>query len=314
LFIRLWWIAFLLLISLASSAGYGFQKGNEAPYAGPSMIKLDEGGMGYLTLVPIQADQSGGNTTLVRLAALGLEISSGVNAPGYTLVLSNPGSQRSLMLAQAKGGEEFEEEEVVDTIPDPLKPINQVLFQVNDKLYVFFFRPVAIGYNAVVPQRVRVGVRNMFVNVLFPVRFVNCLLQGKVEGAFSEMGRFLLNTFCGAIGFVDVASEGGAFKRYDEDLGQTLGVYGAGPGFYLFWPVIGPSSARDTVGLVGDYLLTPLTYIETAGALIGVVVFWQLNNISLRVEDYDAFRRAAIDPYSAMRNAFYQNRKAEINR
>jgi phospholipid-binding lipoprotein MlaA len=311
---RLWWIAFLLLISLASSAGYGFQKGNEAPYAGPSPIKLDEWRMGDVTLVPIQVDQPGGNTTLVHPATLGLQIFTGAEAPGYTLVLSNSGSQRTVVLAQGKGDEEFEEEEVGDTIPDPLKPINQVLFQVNDKLYVFFFRPVAIGYNAVVPQRVRVGVRNMFVNVLFPVRFVNCLLQGKVEGAFSEMGRFLLNTFCGGIGFVDVASEGGAFKRYDEDFGQTLGVYGVGPGFYIFWPVMGPSSARDTVGLVGDYLLTPLTYIETAGALIGVVVFLQLNDISLRVEDYDAFRRAAIDPYAAMRSAFYQNRKAEINR
>jgi phospholipid-binding lipoprotein MlaA len=265
-------------------------------------------------VIPMGADQLADNTSLVHPAAPGLEISSGVDAPGYTLVLSNSGSQQSLVLAQGKGDEEFEEEEVVDTIPDPLKPVNRVLFQVNDKLYVFFFRPVAIGYKAVVPQRVRVGVRNMFVNVLFPVRFVNCLLQGKVEGAFSEMGRFLLNTFCGGIGFVDVASEGGAFKRYDEDFGQTLGVYGAGPGFYLFWPVLGPSSARDTVGTVGDYLLTPLTYIETTGALIGVVVFWQLNNISLRVEDYDAFRRAAIDPYAAMKNAFYQNRKAEINR
>jgi phospholipid-binding lipoprotein MlaA len=276
------------------------------------MIKLDEGGRAYVTLVPIRADPPGGNPTLGRLAALGLEMSSRVDAPGYTLVLSNPGSQRSLMLAQAKGDEEFEQEEVVDTIPDPLKPINRVLFQVNDKLYVLFFRPAAIGYKAVVPERVRVGMRNMFANVLFPVRFVNCLLQGKVEGAFSEMGRFLLNTFCGGIGFIDVASEGGAFKRYDEDLGQTLGVYGAGPGFYIFWPVMGPSSARDTVGMVGDYLLTPLTYIETTGTLIGVIVFWQLNDISLRVDDYDAFRRAAIDPYAAMRDAFYQNRKAEI--
>jgi phospholipid-binding lipoprotein MlaA len=270
--------------------------------------------MGDVTLVPIQADQLGDNTSLVHPGALGLEISTGPESPGYTLILSNSGSQQTLALAQGKGDEEFKEEEVIDTIPDPLKPINQVLFQVNDKLYLVFFRPVAIGYRAVVPQRVRVGVKNMITNALFPVRFVNCLLQAKVEGAFSEMGRFLLNTFCGAIGFVDVASESGAFKRYDEDLGQTLGFYGAGPGFYIFWPVLGPSSARDSVGLVGDYFVSPLTYIETTGALIGVVVFWQLNNISLRVEDYDAFRRAAIDPYVAMKNAYYQNRKAEINR
>jgi phospholipid-binding lipoprotein MlaA len=276
------------------------------------MIRSDEGDMGNVKLNPIQLDQPGGHTTQVRVAALGFQVSSGVDAPGYTMVVSNPGSQRSLMLAQAKGDEEFEEEEVTDTIPDPFKPVNYALFEVNDKLYVLFFRPIAIGYKAVVPDRVRVGVKNMFVNVLFPVRFVNCLLQGKVEGAFSEMGRFLLNTFCGAVGFIDVASEAGVFKRYDEDVDQTLGVYGFGPGFYIFWPVLGPSSVRGTVGLVGDFFLSPLVYIETAGALIAVIVFWRLNDISLRVDEYDAFLRAAIDPYIAMRSAYYQNRKAKI--
>jgi phospholipid-binding lipoprotein MlaA len=249
---------------------------------------------------------------LLRLAAAGIEVFGGVDAPGYTLILSNPGSQGRLMLAQAEGDEEFEEEEVPATIPDPFKPVNQVLFKVNDKLYVFFFRPVALGYKAVVPDRVRVGMKNMFENFTFPVRFVNCLLQGKVEGAFSEMGRFLLNTVFGVAGFVDVASEGGVFKRHDEDLDQTLGVYGLGQGFYIFWPVLGPSSARGTVGMAGDYFLNPLVYIETTGVLIGVVVFWQINNLSLRVDEYDAFRKAALDPYAAMRNAYYQNRKAKI--
>jgi phospholipid-binding lipoprotein MlaA len=298
LFRRVLWIAFLLLISLASGVGYGFQEGNEGPAAGPSLIQANDRN----------------STALVRVAAPGPEASTGAEAPLYTLVLSNSGSQQTLVRAQGKGDEDFEEEEVVDTIPDPLKPVNQVMFQVNDKLYVYFFRPVAIGYDAVVPHGVRVGVKNMFTNVFFPVRFVNCLLQGKVEDAFSEFGRFLLNTFGGALGFVDVASEAGVFKRHNEDLGQTLGVYGLGPGFYLFWPVLGPSSARDTVGMVGDYFISPLTYIETAGALIGVIVFWQLNNISLSVADYDAFRRAALDPYTAMKNAYYQNRKAEIKR
>jgi phospholipid-binding lipoprotein MlaA len=312
LFIKLWWTVFLLVFFLAPGNGYGFQEGGGPPYAGPSLIKSDEGGMGEAKLVSIQSDQRGSNTTPVHPATAGLETSGGVDAPGYTVILSNPGSQRSLMLAQAKGDEEFEEEEVPDTIPDPFRSVNYALFKVNDKLYVLFFRPIAVGYKAVMPERVRVGMKNMIENVLFPVRFVNCLLQGKVEGAFSEMGRFLLNTFCGGLGFVDVATEGGAFKRYDEDFGQTLGVYGAGPGFYIFWPVVGPSSPRDTIGLVGDYLLTPLTYIPTTVTLIGVLAFWQINDLSLKVDEYDAFMRAAIDPYSAMKNAYYQNRKAKI--
>jgi phospholipid-binding lipoprotein MlaA len=313
LFTKLWRVALLLLISLAPSAGYGFQEGDGAPYPGPSPAKSGEGGRVEVHLIPIYADHPEGHTSQVRLAAAGIEVFGGVDAPGYTLILSNPGSQGSLMLAQAKGDEEFEEEEEVPaTIPDPFKSVNYALFEVNDKLYVFFFRPIAVGYKAVVPDRVRVGVKNMFENLAFPVRFVNCLLQGKVEGAFSEMGRFLLNTFCGVAGFVDVASEGGAFKRHDEDLDQTLGVYGLGQGFYIFWPVLGPSSARGTVGMAGDYFLNPLVYIETTGVLIGVVVFWQINNLSLRVDEYDAFRKAALDPYAAMRNAYYQNRKAKI--
>jgi phospholipid-binding lipoprotein MlaA len=296
LFIKPWWAILLVVIFLAPGKGYGFQEGDEPLHAGSPLIKSDQGG----------------NTTLIRVAAAGIETSGGVDAPGYTLVLPNPGSQRRPMVAQAEGNEEFEEEEATGTIPDPFRPVNYTLFKVNDKLYVFIFRPIAIGYKAVVPDRVRVGVKNMIENILFPVRFVNCMLQGKVEGAFSEMGRFLLNTFCGGVGFIDVASEAGVFKRSDADMDQTLGIYGFGQGFYIFWPVLGPSSARGTVGLVGDYLLTPLTYIETTGTLIGVLVFWQINNLSLMVDEYDEFLRAAIDPYSAMKNAYYQSRKAKI--
>jgi phospholipid-binding lipoprotein MlaA len=312
LLVRVLSIAFLILLVLDTGPTQGFQERDGAGFGGPSHVAPEKGDVEVASLVRILMDQGEGSSTPVRLAALRLEASPAMHAPGYTLVLSNAGPQEKIAQPEGGGDEGLEEEEVIDAIPDPFRPVNKALFVVNDKLYVFFFRPVAMGYKAVVPDRVRVGVRNMFANVLFPVRFVNCLLQGKVEGAFSEMGRFLLNTFCGAAGFVDVASEAGVFQRREEDTDQTLGVYGLGTGPYIFWPVLGPSSARGTVGLAGDYFLSPITYIETAGVVLGVIVFLRINDLSLRVDDYDAFLKAAIDPYTATRNAYYQNRKAKI--
>ncbi|MEJ2725504.1 MAG: VacJ family lipoprotein, partial [Deltaproteobacteria bacterium] len=142
---------------------------------------------------------------------------------------------------------------------------------------------------------------------------VNCFLQGKVEGAFMEVGRFFTNTFLGVAGFVDVATQIGNFGKYDEDLGQTFGSYGVGPGFYIDWPILGPSSLRDTVGSAGDFFLHPVNVlIDSSGYVIAIKSFDSVNSTSLRLGDYEALKRAALDPYIAVRDAYYQNRKSKI--
>ncbi len=151
-----------------------------------------------------------------------------------------------------------------EMIADPLEPINRVFFHFNDKLYFWVLKPAASGYKAVVHQEIRVGVRNFFSNLVTPVRFVNCLLQANFKGAGTETARFALNTTFGVAGFFDLAKDQFNLKKKEEDFGQTLGVWGLGPAFYINWPILGPSSLRDTFGFAGDMFLDPLTYLDVS--------------------------------------------------
>ena len=198
-------------------------------------------------------------------------------------------------------------------IADPLAPWNKVMFQFNDKLYFWMLKPVAKGYRAVVPQVVRNSVKNFFVNLAFPARFVNSLLQAKDQNATDELGRFLFNSTVGVLGFWDAA---GKFypdlNPVSEDLGQTLGRYRMGNGCYIVWPVLGPSTLRDSVGLFGDRFLNPVTYVEPTEASLGISAYDKVNGISFRIGDYEALKDAAIDPYEAFRDAYIQYRSKKV--
>ena len=121
--------------------------------------------------------------------------------------------------------------------------------------------PAAKAYSVFVPEWGRVRVRNVFKNAATPIRFVNSLLQFKFHAAAKEVGRFLVNTTAGLGGMFDILKDNPNAQPSEEDLGQTLGFYGIGNGFYLVLPVIGPSSLRDGIGLAGDYFLDPVSYI-----------------------------------------------------
>ncbi len=200
-----------------------------------------------------------------------------------------------------------------DTIKDPLEFMNRAFFHFNDKLYFWFLKPVAQGYRVVVPKTARIGVSNFFYNLAGPVRMVNCLLQGKGEEAGFEFARLLVNTTIGLGGLMDVATHSMELDRYNEDLGQTLGVYGCGPSFYLHWPFLGPSSGRDTLGIFGDAFLSPMHYLAPQYA-IGARTYERVNETSLTIGNYEDFKRSAIDPYVAIRDAYYQNRENMIRK
>jgi phospholipid-binding lipoprotein MlaA len=208
-----------------------------------------------------------------------------------------------------KGGEGQKAE-----IADPLEPFNRAMYHFNDKLYFWFLKPVAQGYGKVVPENARVGVDNFFNNLAFPIRFVNCLLQANFGGAAEELGRFAINTIWGIGGLLDPASSKEIdLTKQDKDFGQTLGTYGIGQGFYITWPIFGPSSPRDTVGLVGDSFLRPFTYLSPWYAGTGARAYDMVNDTSLRIGDYEALKGAAIDPYVAIRDAYVQYRLKKIN-
>jgi phospholipid-binding lipoprotein MlaA len=204
-------------------------------------------------------------------------------------------------------------EEPVEMIADPLEPVNRAFFQFNDKFYFWILKPVASGYKAIIPEDGRVGVRNFFSNLTTPIRLVNCLLQAKFKGAGNETVRFLLNTTFGLVGFLDPAKKEFKIQKQEADFGQTLGVWGIGPAFFINWPILGPSSARDTVGYVGDLFLDPENYLIASIPInLAAKSYDQVNETSLVLGEYEDLKKAALDPYLALKDAYHQYRQNKI--
>jgi len=162
--------------------------------------------------------------------------------------------------------EEFAEESA--TISDPLRGLNRIMFNLNDKVYFSIIKPVAQKYKQVTPRAARISMRNFFHNLAAPGRFANCVLQGKGKGANTEFKRFMVNSTVGILGFADPATEKMGLEATREDLGQTLATYGFGNGFYIVWPVFGPSTLRDSIGRAGDILTNPLVYVNRSDAFL----------------------------------------------
>ncbi len=205
---------------------------------------------------------------------------------------------------------EFEEKAV--TVADPLSFWNRAMFHFNDKLYFWFLKPVAKGYKAVIPGVVRTGARNFFSNIFTPIRLTSCMLQGKVKAGGTELVRFVVNSTIGIVGVTDPAKKYLKLDISDEDFGQTLGAYGIGNGFYLVWPLLGPSTLRDSVGMVGDWFLNPINYVEPVGASVAIWSYDKINETSLHIGDYESIKEAAIEPYEAFRDAYIQYRKNKV--
>jgi phospholipid-binding lipoprotein MlaA len=221
---------------------------------------------------------------------------------------------------------EFEEdfgeldEESTLSVADPLEPINRGFFWFNDKLYFYVMKPVVKVYR-VVPEPARQSVSNFFSNLFTPVRFGSSLLQLKVKDSGNEVVRLVINTTLGIGGLFDPADKWFKIKKKEEDFGQVLGHYGAGPGFYIVWPFFGPSSVRDTVGMVGDGYMSPLYnhFIDTGHeftfeerALIKGFEF--INELSLDRDTYELIKRDSLDPYTTIRNGYIQRREGQIEK
>lgn len=197
------------------------------------------------------------------------------------------------------------------SVADPLEPVNRFIFGVNDAVYSIL-KPVRQVYVYVVPKPARLGIRNFFHNLATPARIVNCILQGKNAGADAELQRFAINTTVGVLGFGDPALARWGLKPAEEDLGQTLAVYGLGDGFYLVWPLLGPSTLRNSMGMVGDMFMDPVFYAEPEVLAISISAVSAANDMSFRLEEYDTLKAVTVDPYIAMRDAYIQYRKKQI--
>ena len=156
-------------------------------------------------------------------------------------------------------------------------------------------------------------VGRLFVNVQFPVRLANNLLQAKFKAAGLETGRFIVNSTVGVGGLFDPAKRW-KIEAHPADFDQTLGFYGIGPGIYLDLPVFGPSAARGAAGLAADGMLSPWTYIGGVGVTLGVPAYKELNSASLYLGEYESLKKAALDPYVAMRSAYYESRAEAVEK
>jgi len=257
----------------------------------------------YIRLITVLAIITAGCTSSKKTAA----------NRGDSLVSPNPAPDAS----EAAMDDEFDliEEELDEQeikISDPLRGLNRAMFNFNDKLYLWVLNPVAKGYKRVLPEKSRISVRNFFSNLTTPVRFVSCHLQGKHKAAGVELHRFAYNTTFGFLGFHDPAKSKLGLESSNEDLGQTLGKWGAGTGIYLVLPLLGPSNARDAVGTVGGQYLNPVRYVDPTEASIAISAVNHTNDYSLRLGEYESFKKAAYDPYIAMQRAYLQYREKQI--
>ena len=228
-----------------------------------------------------------------------------------------------VLLAQAAENEEDEyddeyddEDEYADDvelIPDPWIEMNQGLLTFNDRLYFWVLKPVAKGYGFIIPQELRQGIVNVFYNIRFPVRFINCLLQGKFRKSGYEFGQFFINTTAGCLGLLNPAANYPHLQPSKEDLGQTFAVWGFDNGAYIMLPFLGPSSLRDGLGRLGDTFLDPIWWVPVdIWTSIGIRAGEAVNETSLRIGEYEALKEAALDPYVMIRNAYVQNRNKLI--
>ncbi len=196
---------------------------------------------------------------------------------------------------------------------DPWESFNEKMFNFNhDILDRFVLKPVATAWNKVVPETVQRHLKNAIYNLGMPRRFVNNLLQGKVQRAGLELTRFIFNTTAGIGGFFDVATVIDVEKVPDEDTGQTFGVWGAGPGPYLVLPFLPPLDVRDGIGFGIDGLLDPLNYFIPFAATAGRTAVNTVNERSLNLELFQDVEEGTIDLYSAVRNGYLQRRQKLI--
>jgi len=194
---------------------------------------------------------------------------------------------------------------------DPFEGFNRAMFSVNEGIDVVV-KPIAQGYDTVTPSPVKAGIGNFFGNIADVWTAFNNFLQGKGGQGFSDVGRVLVNTTIGIVGLFDVASEMG-MEKHSEDFGQTLGKWGVGDGPYLYWPIIGPRTTRDTLGWAVDSYADPVLNLDDVAlrnSLAGIR-FIDLRASLLPTDK--VVEQAAFDKYDYIRDAYLQHRRSEID-
>ena len=193
---------------------------------------------------------------------------------------------------------------------DSIEPFNRAMFKVDNVLFTYVFHPMSKAYSYVVPEYFRNGFKRMDYNIQMPKRLFNNLLQAKWKGAGISFSKFMVDTTVGVAGFYDPSHKWFGWKKYDEDLGQSLGKWGVGPGCYVYIPIIGSSSVRDGLSLIVDDQMDPRAWIPFGGS--GIRFVMRFNNFTLDSYGIEQQLEEYYDSYSLKRDFWYMKRTADI--
>ena len=217
--------------------------------------------------------------------------------------------------------DEFDDKEFdIKKTFDPLSGYNRFMTHFNDKFFIYILDPIATAYKTVVHKEIRSSVGNFFHNLLFPIRFINNVLQFKFKNALEETARFTVNSTIGILGLFDPAKKYFDLDPHNEDFGQTLGHWGVGSGFHIVLPFLGPSNLRDVLSLYPDSYTSPLYYYPNRGVnllpnsdpTLWIIVYDTVNETSMELGDYQDLKKDSVDLYPYLRDIYEQNRDRQI--
>lgn len=220
-------------------------------------------------------------------------------------------------------GDEEGELAPVPGYPDPIEPVNRRILGFNRVLDRWVFDPITRAYQFAVPTPARRAIHRLFLNLNSPTILANDILQMEWTDAGVTLSRFVVNSTVGVVGLFDVAERIG-LERHEADFSQTLRLADVESGPYLVVPILGPSTVRDTSGALMDSLFNPTTWFfglglgtqfVTQGPLTEQLLYTGTSGLATRDAHYEslkALKESSVDFYAALRNAYYQNRQAEI--
>jgi phospholipid-binding lipoprotein MlaA len=247
-------------------------------------------------MIPVMAYEKGGTTSISGIITQNLPETHETSAEEDLLDILE---------------QDYADEERIH-VPDPFYYWNFTMFHFNDQFYFYLLKPVSQAYQFFVPSIVRQGVKNFFYNLGAPIRIVNGAFQGRIDKTAGEITRFMFNSTFGIFGLANLGKDIPQLNPSAEDLGQTLGCYGFGNGFYVVWPILGSSTLRDSLGNVGDAFLDPIQYVKPYEVRLGMRGLEAVNTTSFHIGEYEDFKKAAIAPYESLRDVYLQRRHKQI--
>ena len=199
--------------------------------------------------------------------------------------------------------------------------VSRAIFKFNMTLDDIILEPLAKGYNKL-PSPIRAGTSNFTSNLATLMSIPNNILQGNLKQLGHSVGSFTVNTTVGILGFLNPAEKIG-LKPHKEDVGQTLGSYGIGPGCYFVLPILGPTTARDSIGLIADTFVDPFAHItirenEILGASGNSLDYYSVKGASavdFRADNdktFESLEKNSIDLYSSLKSIYLQDRENKV--